>query len=279
MAIHLDTNPYNGINAHYNSLLQNMQGGWLTFHSDHITHIKSALNLFLPANYYAVTEQSLQIQLAEGGTTRPDIAIFRRSEPGIATRASAEIVPTLELATDDVAPEEDDLTAAMIYKQPDIPVTRLELLSPSNKTSERNHYLAMRRKTLNQHLRLVELDYLHETPTPFRNALPDYTRHEAESYPYYIVISDPTPTSASSNGITRFYCFHVDDMIPKLTIPLLDGESITFDFGDVYKTTFEDDRRTRFLLDYAQVPVNIDSYSQYDRERIIQRMQLIAQQP
>jgi hypothetical protein len=64
MPIYRKDNPYQGVNAHFNSLLQNMEGGWLTFHSDHIIRLKDVINRALPSGYYAVSEQSLQIQIA-----------------------------------------------------------------------------------------------------------------------------------------------------------------------------------------------------------------------
>ncbi|MCB9436166.1 MAG: DUF4058 family protein [Anaerolineales bacterium] len=270
MPLRLDYNPYRGINAHFHSWLQQGEGGWVTFHSDHITHLKSALNRILPEGYYAVSEQSLQILVSgtELTRTRPDIAIMQRgplSHPAEATQPA--MIPTLEVATEEILIDEDELTAVVIYAD-DQPVTRLELLSPSNKTSDRNHYLAMRRKTLNAGLRLVEIDYLHETPNLYTPLLPDYSRHEPDAYPYSIVIADPSPTPASPSGITRFYCLQVDEGLPTLAIPLMGTDAVGVDFGAVYQTTFEDDRRPSLLLDYSEPPVNFDTYAPIDQARI-----------
>lgn len=270
MAVYLDYNPYQGINAHYNSMLQNTAGGWRTFHNDHITFLKSELNKILPEGYYAVTENSLQIILPAGASdTRPDVLILARSRrENAASSPLTASTPTLEVPTADIAPDEEGLGAVVIYQSPHIPVTRIELLSPTNKTTERNHYLAMRQKTLAAGVNLVELDYLHETPTIYRKALRDYTRQEEGSFPYCIVISDPERT--------RFYCFHVDEPMPVLELPLLEADAVLLDFGAVYNTTFEDDRRTRMLIDYAELPPNIASYTPEDQKRIRKRIATLA---
>lgn len=279
MAHHLNFNPYQGINAHYHSWLQHTEGGWVTFHSDHITHLKSALNRVLPEGYYAVSEQSLQILIAptEWSRTRPDIAILHRGQPLSSLGAApSSVAPTLEVQTNQMLINEDDLTAVVIYSD-NQPVTRLELLSPSNKTSERNHYLAMRRKTLSAGLKLVEIDYLHETPNLYTPLLPDYSRHESGAYPYSIVIADPTPTDSSPSGITRFYCLRVDEVLPTLPIPLLEQAVVMLDFGAVYQTTFVDDRRTQLLLDYAAPPLNFETYTPTDQALILSLMERIRE--
>lgn len=255
MPLRLNYNPYRGINAHYHSWLQQSEGGWVTFHSDHITHLKSALNRVLPQGYYAVSEQSLQIA---------------------AKMTHPVLISTLEVATADILIDEDELTAVVIYAD-DQPVTRLELLSPSNKTSDRNHYLAMRRKTLSAGLRLVEIDYLHETPNLYTPLLPDYSRHEAEAYPYSIVIADPSPTPASPSGITRFYCLRVDEALPSLSIPLMGTDIVSLDFGAVYQTTLADDRRPSLLLDYSEPPVNFDTYAPNDQACIHEVMSRVRE--
>lgn len=270
MPVHLSENPYSGVNAHFNSLLQNTHGGWLTFHSDHITHLKSYLNRILPQGYYAVTEQSLQIQISSEprSRTRPDVVVLHRDGTPSNHAAQSSITPTLELASHDLIEDEDELTAVIIYQSPDQPITRFELLSPSNKTSDRRHYMAMRHKTLEAGLNLVEIDYLHQTPPLFPNVLADYSHHEENAYPYMILVTDPTPTADQESGITQFYCFHIDDPIPTLAVPLLNNEAVLVDFGAVYNITFADDRRAQLLIDYEQEPENLKAYPKQDQAKI-----------
>ena len=241
MAIHLNKNPYHGINAHFNSFLQNTDGAWQTFHHDHITDLKNALNPLLPPGYYAVSEQSLQTQCLD------DVEIS----------------------------EEDILSAVEIYRvvAPDDvrPVTRIEVLSPSNKTTERTHYLAMRHKTLTSGIHLVEVDYLHETPSPFLNVIGSYPQQNPESHPFYVAVTDPRQDKM------RFYEFDVDETIPVLPIPLYGADSITLDFGAVYNQTFENDRRAHLLIDYSQPPMNFSAFSTDDQTRIQAAMERVRQ--
>jgi hypothetical protein len=276
MAIQLKENPYRGINAHFNSYLQAIDHGWPTFHNDHIGDLKRALNEILPDNYYAVTEESLQIEvLGEDATPlRPDVTVlYQRGEERSGGVAIAPATPTLE--TPLLLPEEDYLSAILIYKFPDEAVTRLELLSPTNKTTHRKHYLMTRRHTLNTGLKLVELDYLHETPQLFHTVLPDYSRHQPNAFAYSITVTDPTPTAEYETGIVRYYCFHVDDPFPAVPIPLLGQESILLDFKAVYDFTCAGDRRVAMKLDYAEPPINFEAYSEGDKARILAVMERV----
>ncbi len=214
----LSKNPYRGINAHFQSLLQSTEGGWTTFHHDHIAHLKSAINRQLPPGYYALTEKSLQIQL-----------------------------PVLD----------DELSAVEIYHTAaNRFVTRLELLSPSNKTVHLESYLNMRQAMIKLGVNMVEVDYLHETPSIFHGLLPE------GDYPFSIAITSPYREKLS------LYCFHIEDAIPTLAIPLRGEESFLLDFGEVYDFTYADDRRAHLLIDYEQFPMNFERYSADDQQRI-----------
>src|SRR5438093_1416633 len=67
-------NQYKGINAHLQSRLQETNGGWSSFHDQHIHEIARALNRILPPNYYASTEDSMQIKTR----TEPDGLVLKR---------------------------------------------------------------------------------------------------------------------------------------------------------------------------------------------------------
>jgi len=71
-------------------------------------------------------------------------------------------------------------------------------------------------------LRLVEIDYLHER-RPIDPRLPTYPSNP-DSYPYYILVSDPRPTYFS--GKTAFYGFGVMDALPVIDVPLSDEDVV-----------------------------------------------------
>ncbi|MEM6528247.1 MAG: DUF4058 family protein, partial [Chloroflexota bacterium] len=169
--------------------------------------------------------------------------------------------------------------AVVIYRQEDSadfgePVTRIELLSPSNKqgTSE-VQYREKRIATLKSGMKLVEIDLLHQTPSPIIG-IPIYPQQDG-SYPYNITISDPQPSLAE--GLAETYAFHVEDPIPVVAIPLADGHSVAVDSGAVYDTTFSSISAYSYRVDYEQLPDQIESYSVFDRARIQARMKVIAE--
>jgi len=245
MAIHIRENQYKGVNAHLNSYLQNEPGGWWeVFHSNHLAHIRDAVDAQLPPGYYALNEKSLQVEIAE----------------------------TID--------EEDYLTSVVIVQGDSTrnikPVTRIELLSPSNKppNSNSHFYITRRNETLISGINLVEIDYLHQSSSPIW-ILPSYPKREAKSYPYMILVSNPHPTLVE--GVMEIFSFRVEDSIPLINIPLLGEDKITFDFGEVYNRTF---RLNRYFYevadDYEQKPMNFESYDDEDQRRIEALMRSIA---
>ncbi len=272
-------NPYKGVNAHLNSLLQTPgteenPALWHSFHTNHIGHIADFLNGVLPENYIALSEQSLQIRSETfefGGRSKrrePDVSIYARSvsaAPQHESIAVAENVDAPEVALEETLQFAEEFTmSAVVIREVNINqhlggiVTRLELLSPSNKPGEEGHeaYQKGRNQALFSHIPLIEIDYLHETPLPLR-----YRRERA----YYIVINDPRPDVAS--GKAKLHGFGVNVPFPIVKIPLAGSESLTFDFGAVYHHTFECGRRG-MLVDYAVLPERFETYSAEDQEQI-----------
>jgi hypothetical protein len=113
---------------------------------------------------------------------------------------------------------------------------------------------------------MVELDYLH-TISPLHAALADYTHHEEHAYPYSITVTNIWQRAIG------FYCFYVDDPIPTIPIPLRGEETFSLDFNAIYNTTFEDDPRVRFVVDYELPPAHFETYSPADQARILAVME------
>lgn len=281
MAIHAAKNPYLGINAHVNSFLQAKAGEWESFHSAHIIHIYEALNESLPSGYYARSERSLQISelvLAvpdKPQRTRADVLIYRMGDTETSSPALvAEPIKTYDTTL--LLEYEAPRFSVIIHQTSDHkPVTRIELLSPANKIGGSHHkkYKERRLETLQSGLCLVELDYLHELP-PIIPGHPSYEAGDENATPYLIAATDPRPTFEA--GIIRVYGFGVDQPIPIIPIPLAENEEFAFDFGIPYNRSYETDRFFRLTIDYSQPPLHFDRYHPADRERIEQRMKLIA---
>ncbi len=239
----LAQNQYRGINAHLMSYFQ-AHSGWTGFHNNHIARIGQAISESLPPGYVVDTEQSLQIQEFHPDTVELDDEMYYQ--------------------------------ALVIYQLGDAvtplgrPITRIELLSPSNKVGD--GYLQYREKriaTLRSGLRLIEIDYLHQSPSPVKG-LPRYPQ-ETGSYPYNVTISDPVPSF--DDGTARTFAFSVDTPIPVIDIPLAGDDVLPLDLNQVYQDTFTSINAYAYRVDYAQQPDRFDTYSPTDQDRIQTVMQ------
>jgi len=281
MPVRSVVNQFLGVNAHLHSFWQGM-GKWNRFHNYYVAQLMGALKAkLLPMGYTAELEESLQIRrLGDDRPRRPKAdVIVRDLEPGRVSQSSPSPGNGAQMLTVEELLEEVDTehpySAVVIYERlPDFrtgdAVAWIELLSPSNKgeSSDANAYLGKRWILLEQGLIFVEVDYLHETPPTFHK-LTDYTQNEPGSHSYRIVVLDPRPNFRT--GPTSINEFDVDNAIPNVTIPLNAGDSLRFDFGEVYQKTFIDGLYG-YDMDYAELPLNFDRYSKDDQTRIAARM-------
>ncbi len=274
-------NPYPGINAHLNSLLQtpgtrDQTAIWPSFHSNHIAHIEDVLNERLPDHYLALGEQSLQTRdLDMGGAVEvrhpvPDVSVYQRTESVSPAGAAVLMTPTWEGRVVDVfepMPQPNAVVVRELLPQGKLGniVTRIELLSPSNKPggSCYTSYAVKRTEAVDTGVPLVEIDYLHESPSPVLQ-LPVYPS-AAKAYPYSIVVSDPRPNW--SEGKVRVYGFGLPDAIRAFPLPLANDESLAFDLNPVYQHTFRAGRWGD-LLNYQVEPERFETYRADDCEFI-----------
>jgi len=281
MVLRSRTNPYPGINIHLNSFLQSEKGDWVSFHSSHIEHLRIHIDQRLPDNYFAVSELGLQIGGFDAGTgwesksrVRPDITITEREtpstmKPSVSSETSS---PTGTLTLLDSLRDPDELIGLTIYYMAEThehgqPIARIELLSPANKIggAYHNEYSKKRRETLETGLQLIEIDYLHASRPVIRN-LASYRDKQKNAYPYVVLINDPRPTL--EDGWIRYFAWHVEDKLPVFPILLRDGEQVIIDLGYAYNYTYENVRVFQSMLDYAVAPINIDTYTEADQQKI-----------
>lgn len=293
MPIHSRTNQYLGINAHLNSRLQGEFGTWGIFHSSHITDLARAIDAKLPPGYVVEPEKGLQIVEFHPDTgeavrvrrRKPDLTIYdtdlaaRRSGGALA----ATTAPTLTLSALEAIDENPELYyPALAIREVEVDgeigraVTWIELLSPTNKSSEPGflQYSEKRISTLRSHVSLVEIDYLHETLSPIPT-LPSYPDRERGAYPYTVVVTDPRPTL--QEGRMNVYGFGVDEAMPVVPIPLAGEEAIALDFGAVYHQTFASLRSFSLRVDYEQLPDRFETYHEADQARIRARMAAVQE--
>lgn len=278
-------NPYPGINAHVNSMLQTsgtpeQPAMWHSFHNSHIGHITDALNSRIRPRYIAFNDQSLQTRgYDSGGEVEifqpiPEVTVFQRSSGG-QTLPVAELTPTWRAALADVMEPIPQPRAVVIYEllsQAKLGrvIARIELLSPSNKPNG-THYRAYRAKrefALETGIPLIEIDYLHESPTFFRQ-LPAYPR-EKLAYPFHVLISDPRP--AWGSGEIQAFSWRLNNPVAPFPLPLDKDERTNVDLNTIYQHTLNAGPWLD-LIDYAQPPERFETYSADDQAFIREIME------
>ncbi len=265
-------NRYRGINAHLHSYFQT-KSGWAGFHTEHITHLREAIDRVLPPGYYVLAEQSLQLAFYDVDHTiiqrhRPDVAVYGQGTAETQSSTAATATPTTVFPIE-VTLSDPEFLASVVIIRNEHPVTRIELLSPANKPpgSHYRDYLSRRDDTIAFGINLIEIDYLHERRSPI-SVIPDYTQREPGSYPYSILVNEPQQAE------TRYYGFRVDDPLPMLHLPLADDDRIQLDFGQVYDHTFNANSfYSTVCVNYDEPPLNFDSYDPTDQQRIQEVMQ------
>ena len=275
-------NPYKGINAHLHSLAQNPAKThstiWTSIHASLIGDTINALNTQLPLNYIARPEQSLQIwtddsQFGESPkkrSPRPDGSIFRTDVTDSHLETGGNNEPVRVIAINQFLEEEITIPSAVIYEVYDHeivgkPVTRIELLSASNKRGGTGEYGYRKNRisAIRSGTSLIELDYLHQSVSPLPH-IPAYPYRE-DSHPYYIALTDCRYGYPEE---MRVYIRDVNQALPsELAIPLANNDSISFDFEAVYQHTFRIGR-WGIHINYEELPRNFESYSENDQQTI-----------
>jgi Protein of unknown function (DUF4058) len=285
MPIHIRENQYLGVNPHLNSHFQQREG-WEGFHVEHLVFMREAIQSLLPPQYYVVSEQSLQLSVLdplEGKLRTSDLGIYSSVQaPALVGLAEQTATPTGVFALAETLVEPEHFSGIVIYHAKDSeslgrPITRIELLSPSNKPpgSHTEQYQVKRTATLESGIHMVEIDYLHEQKSALE-IIPQYMRRQTGATPYNILVNIAQPSVEA--GRTLRYGFNVDELIPKIPVPLLEM-TITLDLNAVYQRTFA--ANTVFgmrLVNYEALPLGFESYSVQDQERIHKRMTEIQRQ-
>lgn len=278
-------NPYLGVDAHLNSLLQtpgveDQIDIWPVFHAQHIAHTADRLNKILPEHYFAFIEPSLQIrsQIINDAPYRPSESLMganpRLSPSPRENRPIEPAKPTWRARIEDTIEPEAMMPAVIVRKVDDPshiskPLVRIELLAPSNKRGGVNYavYRGKRLETIYAGLVLVEIDYQHETLSPI-NGLPKYP-HMSSASAYYIAITDPRPSM--QDGYVTVYGFKVNEAIPAVPFKLDTGRVMIFDINSIYQATYTEGKWGD-IVEHGREPVRFDSYSTQDRHRITQIM-------
>ncbi|MDX1990872.1 MAG: DUF4058 family protein [bacterium] len=285
MAVIHRQNQYRGVNAHLHSYFQN-EGtrDWEGFHGAYIVDMARALNDLLVPAYLVRLDRSLQIREFHPTTGErirrpiPDLLIME-GQPGMPRASSrSAAAPTATLPVMETLNDDQEYLLAVVIEDAEtsLPVTHIELLSPTNKPPGEGavEYSAKRELVLRSGLPMVEIDYMHQTRSPITR-MPNYSRGQAGAYPYTITVTDPRPTL--QQGQARIYGFQVDDPIPVIDPPLKGEETLIFDFGAVYQRTFSSLATFYMQVDYEQLPAAFERYQPFDQQRILELQRLVLE--
>ncbi len=238
-----------GIHPYINSWLQTPSdadglSGWGAFHAAHVVTMAEVLQEALPPHYVAFAEQS--IQLTEWGWNmgqirRPDVTVLQTNPPSEPANSQNSPMPTMVFDLEDLEPFTEPMKRVVVreFREGRIgkPVTAIELLSPTNKPPKSDFHLYQRKRQeiILSGVSLVEIDYLHETP-PILPQIPQYP-HQANSYPYYVLVTDVRPIQPRKT--VNVFAFGVDDPIPQIPVPLMGEEWVMFDLAKAYHLTLQ----------------------------------------
>jgi hypothetical protein len=283
-------NQYLGVNAHFQSLALSAgnHGLWREFHRSHITDLTRALNDQLePKGYIAHQEDSLQIGFFDR-ERNPESDILIRDVSSHRDNAEASVVatPVLAIPAEKLIDSDEsrikDPSAVKIYRLEDdeagLPITWIELLSPSNKTGQGyDTYKAKRDTMLQLGIVFVELDYLHGVSTSLETIL-DYrppgrkSQPSPDAHPYHIWMINPRLPRDDEQS-AALASFTIDDPLPHFHIPLRGQDILVFNFNTVYHETFRLQPGFGRRIDYTRPPVNArDDYNARDLRAIAARM-------
>ena len=150
----------------------------------------------------------------------------------------------------------------------------IEILDPLSKPGGPNckRYQAQYELPAAIWLPLVEIDYAHHSG-PMFGKIPSYPDQEG-SYPYRIHV---WPDRHEHKPVT-VYQFGVDVAFPIIDIPLGTNAILPdFNLDEAYNLTFRQNPAYWGWVDYARLPLDFDSFSVEDQQRIRNRMRCLAE--
>jgi hypothetical protein len=223
---------------------------WGGLHAKLIGALDTALNRLLPDGYFADIDEHVWLQAEDPDdrlllgrpdnyVTRPDGAGGRRPRNG----GVAVAEPTTE-AVLPIARRETQKYVKIVGPDRSTVVTVVEILSPSNKASDRAKYLAKREEYIASRTNLVELDLLRD------GMRMPMGRPSSPGGDYYIFVA-----RSAAYPAVQVWQFTVRDAIPNFPIPLRpEDEDVPVPFQSLFEETYETKRYSK-RIDYSVPPV------------------------
>ena len=196
------------------------------FHNSYIAYLREAINAVLPPPYFADIANRVTIE-GDGppGVREPDVSVLQpvgaNGSHGPVGGGGVATADATETAAVVVHVPADELTEWTIEVRTtgggDQLVTAVEVLSPSNKTTDRAEYRAKQRELAGRGVNLVEIDFLragpHATAVPLK-----YARWTAGAFDYHVCVYRPSRAKEF-----EVYPIRLPQRLPTVAVPLRDG--------------------------------------------------------
>ena len=222
---------------------------WSDFHSDLATELRTALNMSLQANYYAVTTtyatyDIIQIARQDRRSISPDVSIWQRAPLRTPGGTVAVVDPP---ALQSRVPLEVEVRISNVEIREtgtDRLITAIEILSPVNKRPgpQREKYLRKRRELFRSDVHIIEIDLLRDGQrSPLEIPPPEAA--------YLISLG-----RAGNRPTVDMWPIQLSERLPCIPIPLADPDpDIALDLGAIVREVYERGAFAR-RLDYTQPP-------------------------
>lgn len=211
------------------------------FHNRYITYLSEALNAVLPPPYFADIANRVVIEGDEPPALRePDVGVFRprgANGTGAPVSGGVAVADPSEVRAVVVRVPRDELTEWLIEVRSaddgNRLVTSVELLSPSNKTTDRTAYRRKQRELAERRVNLVELDFLragtHTTAVPLAQA-----RQTAGPFDYHVCVYRPEEPEEF-----EVYPIRLPQRLPTVRLPLRPGVTVDVNLQTVLDRTYD----------------------------------------
>ncbi len=220
---------------------------WMSVHTPLVVEIARQLNRRLSPRYVALTTRRFVMDTPEEsevviGEVYPDVAVARSGPAGAGQTTAGTISPPPRMATIVRTPIPHTTVEIRDVEHRQL-VTVIEVLSPTNKRGDGyKEYLNKRDRILRSNAHLIEIDLLRKgRRVPMQGTLP--------SVPYFVFVC-----RVELRLLTEIWPVTLDQPLPEITVPLLQGdEDAAMDLQKALTTVY-DENRFSSMIDYSKPP-------------------------
>jgi hypothetical protein len=223
------------------------------FHNRFIAYVSEGLNAVLPRPYFADIANRVVIEGdGEPALREPDVGVFRpwgaNGSPNPTGAGGVAVADPTEVRAVMVHVPRDEFTEWSVEvrsaEEGDRLITAVEVLSPSNKGTDRLAYRRKQRELAERGVNLVEIDFLRAGAAT--TAVPaDHARRTAGAFDYHVCVYRPDRPEDF-----EVYPIRLPQRLPTVIIPLRsDIEPVRIDLQAVFDRSYDVgayDRRLRY---------------------------------